>query len=76
MHQNFTESIEFYQAAYKMHLTFGGSSEFCRFHQDFIPILQAAETAASIIYFTAISMQINFSQIMFQGKVIFRVLFD
>ena len=27
MHQNFTESIEFYQTAYKMHPKYGGNSE-------------------------------------------------
>ena len=62
MHEIFTDSIEFYQAAYKMHLKFGGnSSTFCRFHKDTVLILKAAET---LINFTALSMQTNFSHII------------
>ena len=46
MHQNFTESIRFYQAAYKMHPKFDGKSEARSFAGSikipFILILKAA----------------------------------
>ena len=65
MKQNFTDSIQFYQAAYKMHPKFGGNFAPQSF-AGFVRRRSNFESICDLNNFTGISMQINFVHTSFK----------